>query len=194
MIQAIYDTNAREFIESWLSADMAEQYKIFETELHPGARILDGGCGSGRDSLYFLMKGYDVKAFDPSKEMIRYASEFTGLKVEEGRWESLSAKNEYDGIWASASLYHVDRPDMASTFKKIFEALKSKGVLFASFRDRPDDFAEDGRSFTSFTKKTFEDFLCPLGLFDIIKIQERIDTRKGKEDEKWLFAFLRKKI
>lgn len=194
MIDAIYDTNASQFIESWLSADMAEQYSIFEKELHPGAKILDGGCGSGRDSLYFLMKGYDVKAFDPSKEMIKYASEFTGIKVAYGKWEELDEKNAYDGIWASASLYHVARPDMARTFQRIADALKSKGVLFASFRDRPDDFTEDGRSFTSFNKETFEDFLSPLGLFDVIKIQERIDTRKGKENEKWLFAFLRKSI
>lgn len=195
MIEAIYDTNASLFIDSWLTADMQEQYGEFEKHLKPGAKILDGGCGSGRDTLYFLQKGYDVKAFDPSKEMIKYASEFTGIKINEGKWEGLDAKEAYDGVWASASLYHVSRADMAPTFKRIADALKSKGILFASFRDRPDDFVDsEGRALTSFDKVTFTDFLSTLGLFDILKLEERVDTRKDKKNEKWLFAFLRKKI
>ena len=149
----------------------------------------------GTGDVYFLQKGYDVKAFDPSKEMIKYASEFTGIKINEGKWEDLDAKEAYDGIWASASLYHVSRADMAPTFKKISDALKSKGILFASFRDRPDDFVDsEGRALTSFDKVTFTDFLSTIGLFDILKLEERIDTRKDKKNEKWLFAFLQKKI
>ena len=195
MIEAIYDTNAREFIESWLSADMHDQYKAFESLVHPGAKILDGGCGSGRDSLYFLQKGYVVDAFDPSEEMIKYASEFTGLKVKKMKWEELDEKEAYDAIWASASLYHVPRPDMAPTFKRIADALKSKGILFASFRDKENDFVDsEGRALTSFNKDTLTSFLSTLGLFDIVALSERKDSRKNKQDEVWLFALLRKKI
>lgn len=194
MIEAIYDTNAREFIESWLTADMHEQYREFENLLHPGSRILDGGCGSGRDSLYFLQKGYIVDAFDPSDEMIRYASEFTGLKIRKMKWEDLEEKDTYDGIWASASLYHVARHDMKDVFSRIARALKSKGVLFASFRDKKEDFTdEEGRMLTSFDKDTLSAFLSETGLFDIVELSERIDTRKNKQDEVWLFAILRKK-
>ena len=195
MIEAIYDTNAREFIESWLRADMHDQYKAFESLVHPGAKILDGGCGSGRDSLYFLQKGYVVDAFDPSDEMIKYASEFTGLKVKKMKWEELDEKEAYDAIWASASLYHVPRPDMAPTFKRIADALKSKGILFASFRDKENDFVDsEGRALTSFNKDTLTSFLSTLGLFDIVALSERKDSRKNKQDEVWLFALLRKKI
>ena len=194
MAENVYDTLSEEFIESWLKADMAEQYVQFEKELRAGDRILDGGCGSGRDSLYFLMKGYDVDAFDPSEEMRKAASEFTGLDVEDLTWETLDRKNLYDAVWASASLYHVSRPDMASCFKRIAESLKSKGELFCSFRDSETDFSEDGRSFTCFTKESFLRFLSPLGLFDIIKIQERDDTRLDRKQEKWLFCFLRKRL
>ncbi len=195
MIEAIYDTNAQEFIQSWLRADMHDQYTAFENLVHPGAKILDGGCGSGRDSLYFLQRGYTVDAFDPSEEMIKYASEFTGLKVKKMKWEDLCEKETYDAIWASASLYHVARPDMAPTFSRIADALKSKGILFASFRDEDKDFIDhEGRALTSFNKETFTAFLSPLGLFDIITLTERKDSRKNKQDEIWLFALLRKKI
>lgn len=190
----IYDLEAEKYIESWLRADMQEQYKLFEKELKPGSKILDGGCGSGRDSLYFLMNGYDVDAFDPSEEMRKAASEFAGLEVEDLTWEKLDRKNIYDGVWASASLYHVSRPDMASTFKKIAESLKSKGILFCSFRDSEDDFEEGGRFFTSFSKESFLRFLSISGLFDVIKIQEKEDTREDRKNEKWIFCFLRKRI
>lgn len=195
MIEAIYDTNAKEFIESWLTADMHDQYKAFEALVPEGSKILDGGCGSGRDSLYFLQKGYTVDAFDPSDEMIKYASEFTGIKIKKMKWEDLDAKEVYDGIWASASLYHVKRSDMAPTFHKIAEALKSKGILFASFRDKSEDFVDsEGRALTSFTKETLTSFLSTLGLFDIVALTERKDSRKNKSDEIWLFAILRKRL
>ena len=188
-----YDTNASLFIESWMSADMKGEYEEFEKLVKQGGSILDGGCGSGRDSLYFLQKGYDVTAFDPSNEMIKYASQFTGLNVKKLRWEDLADKDKYDAVWASASLYHVNRADMNAVFDKIADALKDNGILFASYRDRPDDFEEGGRKFTSFDKNTFSKFVQENGKFDIISIKERKDSRKGKEDEIWLFAFLKKK-
>lgn len=188
-----YDTNASLFIESWMSADMKGEYEEFEKLVKQGGSILDGGCGSGRDSLYFLQKGYDVTAFDPSDEMIKYASQFTGLSVKKLRWEDLADKDKYDAVWASASLYHVNRADMNAVFDKIADALKDNGILFASYRDRPDDFEEGGRKFTSFDKNTFSKFVQENGKFDIISIKERKDSRKGKEDEIWLFAFLKKK-
>lgn len=188
-----YDTNASLFIESWMSADMKGEYEEFEKLVKQGGSILDGGCGSGRDSLYFLQKGYDVTAFDPSDEMIKYASQFTGLNVKKLRWENLADKDKYDAVWASASLYHVNRADMNAVFDKIADALKDNGILFASYRDRPDDFEEGGRKFTSFDKNTFSKFIQENGKFDIISIKERKDSRKGKEDEIWLFAFLKKK-
>ncbi len=188
-----YDTNASLFIESWMSADMKGEYEEFEKLVKQGGSILDGGCGSGRDSLYFLQKGYDVTAFDPSDEMIKYASQFTGLSVKKLRWEDLADKDKYNAVWASASLYHVNRADMNAVFDKIADALKDNGILFASYRDRPDDFEEGGRKFTSFDKNTFSKFIQENGKFDIISIKERKDSRKGKEDEIWLFAFLKKK-
>ena len=188
-----YDTNASLFIESWLTADMKEEYGTFENLIKEGAKILDGGCGSGRDSLYFLQKGYDVTAFDPSDEMIKYASQFTGIKIGKARWEELDDDGKYDAVWASASLYHVSRKDMSDVFDRIARALKKNGILFASYRDRPDDFSENGRSFTSFDRKTFEKFVKDNGKYDILEIKERKDSRKGKEDEMWLFAYLRKK-
>ena len=55
-----YQENAKEYIGKTINADMSSLYSKFEKYLRPGSKILDLGFGSGRDSLYFLSKGYEV--------------------------------------------------------------------------------------------------------------------------------------
>lgn len=64
-----YEKNAEDFVNSTINADMSNLYAVFEKYLFPGCKILDLGCGSGRDSKYFTEKGYIVTAVDPSVEM-----------------------------------------------------------------------------------------------------------------------------
>jgi 2-polyprenyl-3-methyl-5-hydroxy-6-metoxy-1,4-benzoquinol methylase len=66
-------------------------HKKFLLKLPTGAYILDFGCGSGRDTKYFLGHGYKVDAIDGSDELVRYASEYTGNKVRKMilRWSHL---------------------------------------------------------------------------------------------------------
>jgi hypothetical protein len=61
---AYYDQNAEQFVSDRLDVDMSELYKPFLALVPRGGRILDAGCGSGRDSLAFLNKGYDVVSMD----------------------------------------------------------------------------------------------------------------------------------
>ena len=65
-----------------------------------GSRILDFGCGSGRDTKYFLEKGYRVEATDGSAELCKLASAFTGIEVKEMLFQDLDASGKYKGIWA----------------------------------------------------------------------------------------------
>ena len=60
---------------------------------------MDLGCGSGRDSLYFLEKGYIVTSVDASEEMVRLSSELTGQKTQYLRMQDIEFKNEFNGIW-----------------------------------------------------------------------------------------------
>ena len=53
---AYYNYNAERFVESTINADVSELYMPFEKLLSPGAKILDLGCGSGRDSKYFVQR------------------------------------------------------------------------------------------------------------------------------------------
>ena len=79
-----YNLNAKNFIENTQNADMHLAQEKFLQLLPGSASILDFGCGSGRDTKYFLEKGYQVAATDGSAELCRLAGSFTGIKTKEG--------------------------------------------------------------------------------------------------------------
>ena len=107
-----YNTHADRYSEVTRNADMSDIYKRFEEHLKPGSRILDLGCGSGRDSKYFLDKGYDVVSLDASEAMCRKTQELTGKEAVHKRIEDMNYENEFDAVWACASLLHVAKSDM----------------------------------------------------------------------------------
>ena len=104
-----YNKNARQYYDSTIDADLSSQIQKFAALLSPGARIIDVGCGSGRDTRVFLAAGYETEAFDASEEMCRIASEITGIQVRHICFEELQGQLEFDGIWACASLLHIKK-------------------------------------------------------------------------------------
>lgn len=101
----------------------------------PGrARILELGCGGGQDCAYMLSKGFDVTPTDGSAGLARQAEKLIGRPVKVMRFEELSAHEEFDGVWAEASLLHVPRADLPGTLTLVRNALKQDGVFHASFK------------------------------------------------------------
>ena len=82
-----YDDNARLYYEDTVAADMSEVYQPFLDLLPAEAKVLDAGCGSGRDSLFFRNLGFEVEAFDASEAMVRLSSELLGQEVKLLRFE-----------------------------------------------------------------------------------------------------------
>ncbi len=187
-----YDEHADRYIKDTLGVDMSEQYALFLPYLEQGARILDAGCGSGRDSKAFLALGYRVDAFDASGEMVQAARDLTGLAVRQLRFEELDCHRCYDGIWASASLLHVPRLHMDAVFLRLHRALTEGGILYASFKEREADFESEGRIFTCYTVEGLLSFLGDIGLFSLLDLQQSRDLRAGREGERWLNVVLRR--
>ena len=102
-----YENNADSFVQDTVSADMSGARQRFMEYLPRQARILDFGCGSGRDIKFFLDKGYIVDGADGSPELCRIASDYTGIGVKQMRFQELDAEELYDGIWACASILHL---------------------------------------------------------------------------------------
>ena len=153
---AYYNANAEQFSRDTLHVDMSALYKPFLDLVPLNGKILDAGCGSARDSLYFKQHGYDVEAFDASPEMCRLASTVINQPVYLKTFDEVNWASEYDGIWACASLLHVRRDSIDSVLEKLCRALRPRGVLFASFKLRDEEWEQDGRFFNGFREKSFQ--------------------------------------
>ena len=154
-----YNLNAGNFIENTQNVDMHFAQDKFLYLLKEGAAILDFGCGSGRDTKYFLDQGYQVTAIDGSAEICRLASLFTGIEVKELLFQELDDINTYDGIWACSSILHLPKNELLLVIQKMCAALKGTGVIYASFKYGDFEGVRNGRYFTDFVEETFQEFM-----------------------------------
>lgn len=187
-----YQENADSFVQGTLSADMSDLRSRFLRLLPPGGRILDLGCGSGRDSRAFLDLGYAVDAADGSPEMCRLARELTGQPVRQMLFGELDAREEYDGIWACASILHLPRQQLPDVLGRIARALKPGGVLYTSFKHGGFEGIRGGRYFTDLTLEAFTDLLGAIPDLLITGSWITGDVRPGRENERWLNLLLKK--
>ena len=188
-----YNTHASEFSESTLNADMSASRDLFVSYLKPGDKILDAGCGVGRDIKAFCLKGFSVDAFDASEEMCRIAEENTGIPIRQLRFEDFCEDNEYDGIWACASLLHVKKEDLFACVVRMKKALKKNGIIYMSFKYGEGAHIRGERLFIDMNEMSLIKLLDECGL-GIITIYESNDVRQHRQNEKWINAIVRKEI
>ena len=181
-----YNQNADSFISGTINADMSETRNRFLRYIKSGGKILDAGCGSGRDSLAFQQAGYQVDAFDASEEICKKATELLGFTVECKRYEELSGSEEYDGIWACASLLHVSGNDLPDVMNRLYALLKPEGILYASFKEGSSERVKDGRFFHDMTEQGCIDLLKNAG-FEVLELYKSEDVRPDRT-EIWVNA------
>lgn len=188
-----YDINAKEFVEETLNVDFKATQDKFINKLPAKGYILDFGCGSGRDTKYFLAKDFNVDAIDGSIELCKIASEYTNIKVCHMYFNELSIVNKYDGIWACSSILHLSLDDLVDVFKRMSKALKDEGIIYTSFKYGDFSGERNGRFFTDMTEDSFAKLIANV---DNLKVEEQwitADVRPQRGNEKWLNLILRKK-
>ena len=188
-----YNDHADEFYNSTVTVEFVAMQERFLTKLKKGSCILDFGCGSGRDTKYFLEKGYHVDAIDGSKELCKLASEFTGIEVKNMCFEELSEIDKYDGIWACSSILHLPISELTKVMKKMEVALKENGIIYTSFKYGTFAGERNGRFFTDMTEDTFAEFMREIENLEVEEQWTTSDVRPGRGEEKWLNLILRKK-
>lgn len=184
-----YKENASQYTSVTYSSLVHDALGEFLSRIKKGGTILDYGCGSGRDSDYFLKRGYSVVSLDGSKEMKAEAERLFGIKVRLASFLSLDEVEKYDGIWAQASILHLFEGDLKTALLLINKAMKKGGVLYCSFRKGDKDGYEEGRWYTNMTESRFSSLL-PEGLH-VEKTWEGKDVRPGI-DKTWLSIICRK--
>ena len=188
-----YNTNAKKFVEGTLNVDFKSTQDKFIAKLPKAGYILDFGCGSGRDTKYFLAKNFKVDAIDGSIELCKIASEYTNIKVCHMYFNELTIVNKYDGIWACSSILHLSLDDLVDVFKRMSKALKDKGIIYTSFK-YGDFFGErNGRYFTDMTENSFAKLIANVETLEVEEQWITADVRPQRGNEKWLNLILRKK-
>ena len=187
-----YNAHANEYAELTVKADMTEQYAKFMAYLPAGAGILDAGCGSGRDSLFFMKKGYSVTMLDASAGMCKCAEALTGQKALHMKFDKIDFEKQFDGIWACASLLHVPENELETVFAKFWRALKDNGVLYASWKYGEDERDDGERFYCDMTEEKLKNFLARVGLFDCLDCWVAEDALPLGREQKWLNVVLRK--
>lgn len=187
-----YNENAKNFIDSTIAVDFEETQRKFTSKLKAGDYILDFGCGSGRDTKYFLGKGFKVDATDGSEALCKKASECTGIEVRQMLFQELDEVAKYDGIWACSSILHLPKPELEAVLRKMLIALKDNGVIYTSFKYNDFEGMRNGRYFTDFTLEAFQKFIKVIRGVSIEEYWITGDVRPGRGEEKWLNLLLRK--
>ena len=143
-----YEAFAAEFFNSTVAADMAPIRARFIDGLEPGSRILDAGCGSGRDAKAFAEQGFRVSAFDASAALAELAFAHCGFEVAVRRFEDVAEVATYDAIWCCASLLHVPAADLSGVISKLWAALRPGGRIYVSFKQGTGENTRGERHFT----------------------------------------------
>lgn len=188
-----YNNNAEKFYTDTVSVEFTQTQQRFLAKMKDGAYILDFGCGSGRDTRYFLSQGCRVEAVDGSRELCGLATRYTGIKVRHMLFQDLSVKDKYDGIWACSSILHLPLPELVDVMQKMENALKDNGVVYTSFKYGNFSGERNGRFFTDMTEDSFAELIRRIEGLETEEKWVTCDVRPGRGEEKWLNLILRKR-
>ena len=186
-----YNENAVAFVKDTVAVDFHLIQDLFLTFIPVSGRVLDFGCGSGRDSKYFLSKGYDVTAVDGSRELAKLAGEYIGQDIMNIDFQDFRAVDAYDGVWACASLLHLPKTELKQVLQNLWKSLHREGVLYASFKYGDFSGMRKGRYFTNLTEAGWQDVISGIG-FEPVKMWITKDVREGRSDESWLNVLVKK--
>jgi SAM-dependent methyltransferase len=171
---------------------MARGHADFTALVPPGGRILDAGCGSGRDSLAFAKRGFQVTPIEASAKLAALAVAHTGLPVEVMTFDEVAWREAFDGVWACASLLHVPRAGLPAAVTRLREALVPGGILWMSFKYGAEERYANGRHFTDLDEAGAGLLIEAAGGLELISLTVSDDAREDRPGEQWLSVLCRR--
>ena len=188
-----YENNADSFAAGTVEVDFADVQDRFLSYLPDAGTVLDFGCGSGRDTKYFIEKGYTVDATDGSEKLCKIAGKYTGIDVRHMLFSELDADMKYDGIWACSSILHLPKDELKTVIAKMIRAVRPGGYIYSSFKYGEFEGFRNNRYFTDFTSESFHILVKDFPEITIIEEWISSDVRPGRSEEKWLNLIMQKK-
>ena len=189
-----YNKNSEEYFNSTLNVDMTNTYKPFLKLVPKDGKILDLGCGSGRDSMNFMKLGYEVTSVDGAKKLAKKASVLLGNEVIVSTFEELELKEKFHGIWACASLLHIKREDLKIVLNNLYNNLDDNGVFYMSFKYGEKEYVDDkNRYFNCFTDESIISFINENTKYNILGLYITEDKLGRVNEVKWVNLICNKK-
>lgn len=196
--QETYRQIASSYAAAWQKGGTVEsELQAFAALLPEGATVLDVGCGPGLDTAVLQSYHLNVIALDYSHEMMRVGRDEHNCLAPfiQADMRHLPIGQQVDGIWASASLLHLQRDDLLPTLKEFWRVLKPRGLLYVSVKQgegeawvAAEKYGHDLRRFFTFWQPQLLDPLLETAAFHILKATEE----EGKHDC-WLVRFAQKR-
>jgi len=200
-----YNKNAKKYdTESVQNVKPIEQIDEFIKLIPKDSKVLDAGCGPGRDTKLITDRGVSVMGIDLSTELIKIArKKYPNIKFIVGNFLNLPFPiDHFGGVWAHASLIHFETvEDVVKALKEFYRVLTPGGILHLFVREKTankkfdivsDVLSKYNRLFQYFTKEEIEDYLKKVG-FKVTKLVECYDPA-GRSDVKWILSLARKEI
>lgn len=181
-----YEAHAEDYFDRTVLADLSPLYDAFLKHVRPGGRILDVGCGSGRDLKNFRARGFDPIGVDASHALIKKAAEFSGVMCLPMKFEEIDFDRCFDAVWACASLLHIPKSTIFSILQRLNRALVKDGALFVSVQiGEGEKVSADGRYFVYYTPDELAAVLTKSG-FSVTEIWVSTDSLADREPIRWV--------
>ncbi len=132
---ASYDQHAKQWSSEHDTSDFwKDELDLFQKYL-PKGKILEIGCGGGRDAKELIARGYNYIGTDVSEGFVKEAKARlpNTIFLVQSAYD-LKFKNEFDGFWSSATLLHIPHNRINEALKSINKTLKPGAIGFISIK------------------------------------------------------------
>ncbi len=185
--------SAGHFAHFWI-----EEFNFYKSIIN-GKKVIDLGCGAGRDAAVFVENGFDYTGIDASAGMLKVARE----RVPKGKFQQMDFSKtifqdkEFDGFWAAASFLHIPKKGLPQVLQEAKRITKNGGVGFISVKEKngmdegmiyEDKYGGISRYFSFYTQGEFKILLEQNG-FSVLKMSTHTENDERKTN--WLCYFVK---